>query len=357
MHLSTFDLRQILDAVSILNSDHQPETLPRRTFDSVKLLIPTDVISYEAFGSDKFYQGPLWFEPTANVSQPMLEAMEHYVSDHPIFLRVDLPNMRSSRRVSDNVTLPQFKKTIIYNEFFRHLGTNRQLSSALHISAELSITCSLCRFGSDYTARDCAVLDLLTPHLVNAFQAAHFVNRLNQEAENFIEAVASGVLGIMTVGTDMALVSESASARKLMDKYYRDSYGARLPTEIAEYINHHLSVIADGDFCFPPLPLKKVSKDDGLIIKLVFQSGLGRIILLLEEFSLHPLLSVANFGVTPREYEVLEWVGCGKTDPEIAHLLKISVRTVHKHLENIFTKLGVETRTAAASFIGGTPKI
>jgi DNA-binding CsgD family transcriptional regulator len=51
--------------------------------------------------------------------------------------------------------------------------------------------------------------------------------------------------------------------------------------------------------------------------------------------------------LTPREREVLCWLATGKTDPDIAALLGISVRTVHKHLEHIYVKLGVETRTAA----------
>ena len=51
--------------------------------------------------------------------------------------------------------------------------------------------------------------------------------------------------------------------------------------------------------------------------------------------------------ITPREYEVLSWVASGKTDADIAALLAISRRTVHKHLEHIYIKLGVETRTAA----------
>ncbi|SFL87931.1 helix-turn-helix transcriptional regulator [Variovorax sp. OV329] len=51
--------------------------------------------------------------------------------------------------------------------------------------------------------------------------------------------------------------------------------------------------------------------------------------------------------LTPREREVLRWLAAGKTDADIAWLLGISVRTVHKHLEHMYVKLGVETRTAA----------
>ncbi|MFC5521098.1 helix-turn-helix transcriptional regulator [Polaromonas jejuensis] len=52
-------------------------------------------------------------------------------------------------------------------------------------------------------------------------------------------------------------------------------------------------------------------------------------------------------GLTLREGEVMHWLACGKTDAEIAALLSISPRTVQKHLEHVYVKLGVETRTAA----------
>ncbi|AMO25582.1 hypothetical protein GCM10027034_11000 [Ramlibacter solisilvae] len=51
--------------------------------------------------------------------------------------------------------------------------------------------------------------------------------------------------------------------------------------------------------------------------------------------------------LTPRERDVMRWLSYGKTDADIAQLLSISPRTVHKHLEHIYVKLGVETRTAA----------
>lgn len=52
--------------------------------------------------------------------------------------------------------------------------------------------------------------------------------------------------------------------------------------------------------------------------------------------------------LTSRESEVLYWLACGKANKEISEILNISVRTVNKHLEQIFPKLGVENRTAAA---------
>lgn len=59
------------------------------------------------------------------------------------------------------------------------------------------------------------------------------------------------------------------------------------------------------------------------------------------------LPDVSPPGLTLREGEVMHWLACGKTDTEIAALLSISPRTVQKHLEHVYVKLGVETRTAA----------
>lgn len=63
-------------------------------------------------------------------------------------------------------------------------------------------------------------------------------------------------------------------------------------------------------------------------------------------------------GLTEREAEVLGWVARGKTNREISAILVVSPHTVRKHLEHIFEKLAVHTRTAAAAHIrhnGDTP--
>ena len=56
----------------------------------------------------------------------------------------------------------------------------------------------------------------------------------------------------------------------------------------------------------------------------------------------------ATLNLTGRESEVLYWLSNGKTNKEIAQILDIGPRTVNKHLEQVFAKLGVENRTTAA---------
>ncbi|HVD52621.1 MAG TPA: LuxR C-terminal-related transcriptional regulator, partial [Propionibacteriaceae bacterium] len=53
---------------------------------------------------------------------------------------------------------------------------------------------------------------------------------------------------------------------------------------------------------------------------------------------------------TEREIEVLRLVAAGRSNPDIAHALVLSPKTVERHLSNIFTKLDVPSRTAAAAY-------
>jgi DNA-binding CsgD family transcriptional regulator len=62
---------------------------------------------------------------------------------------------------------------------------------------------------------------------------------------------------------------------------------------------------------------------------------------------------LADAALTPRETEVLSWLAKGKTNRDIGEIIGMSPRTVNKHLEHIFEKLGVETRSAAAALASG----
>src|SRR5204863_427907 len=61
-------------------------------------------------------------------------------------------------------------------------------------------------------------------------------------------------------------------------------------------------------------------------------------------------VAAETYGLTQRELEVLRLVAAGKSNREIAEELVISAHTVARHLQNIFAKLGLSSRTAASAF-------
>lgn len=85
-----------------------------------------------------------------------------------------------------------------------------------------------------------------------------------------------------------------------------------------------------------------------LVVDLVVDHGRGvHLLTLVEEAMAAPMSTLQNLRLTERETEVLAWVAQGKTNGEIGLILGASGRTVQKHLEHVFRKLGVESRTAA----------
>lgn len=91
-----------------------------------------------------------------------------------------------------------------------------------------------------------------------------------------------------------------------------------------------------------------------LVARHMGQSGFSESMLLLHVVPVQAPNSARQPDVplTPRETEVLSWLAKGKTNRDIADILGMSHRTVNKHLEHIFEKLGVETRSAATAIAG-----
>ncbi|MBV9007240.1 MAG: helix-turn-helix transcriptional regulator, partial [Solirubrobacterales bacterium] len=68
--------------------------------------------------------------------------------------------------------------------------------------------------------------------------------------------------------------------------------------------------------------------------------------------------SAARAALTAREREVLDLVATGATNAAVAEVLVVSPATVKKHLDNIYAKLGVSSRTAAANRVrAGAPSV
>lgn len=119
--------------------------------------------------------------------------------------------------------------------------------------------------------------------------------------------------------------------------------GLKLPIPILEQIK---SKVKRDNFSFP-----KSQSDHHYNGKTVPCSLADEQMLLIqkssEEWDLAALKN--SFGLTAREVEILMWVSRGKTNKEVGLILDTSPRTVNKHLEHIFEKLGVPTRTAAVA--------
>ena len=105
-----------------------------------------------------------------------------------------------------------------------------------------------------------------------------------------------------------------------------------------------------GESGIPATPLMRRRGDRALYVSWLGRSGHAALLLMREEDPAYAQQVLArDFALSDREAEVLVWVAYGKTNADIADILGMSPRTVNKHLEHIFLKMGVETRGAATA--------
>ena len=194
--------------------------------------------------------------------------------------------------------------------------------------------------GIDYVTKP------IRPPEVLARIAAHMHGaRQMSLARNALDA--SGQATVAVKPGSGTLVWQTPLARRLL----ADFLGAdtdRAPRQLLQWIDAAAATRNDGR---APLPLSLAAGDRRLIFNLHEQTPDGEWLLGLREESDRASIDalMPAFGLTAREAEVLYWVSKGKTNRDVGDILGLSPRTVHKHLEHVFAKLGVETRTAAAT--------
>lgn len=201
--------------------------------------------------------------------------------------------------------------------------------------------------GVDYVTkpiRPREVIARIATHVRGARQA--------RQARNALDAFGHAVMTVHV--TDGRVVWQTPLARELLQSLRAVSDDARLAAPLTDWLQAQAVLAATGRLAgsgSQPLLLAREGRrvsfslhestgDDEWLVVLTESDDRGAI----------EALALA-FGLTAREAEVLHWVTQGKTNRDIGAILDTSPRTVTKHLEHVFAKLGVETRTAAASMV------
>lgn len=234
----------------------------------------------------------------------------------------------SALKLSDFLTLTQLRKTRLYASWLG--GTERELSVPIPSPPWHTKTFLFHRGrgASDFTERDRQLLTLLQPHFARLWRAAETRRMLRAVLDCADSGSEHDARGVVILARDGRIAFASPAARRLLRNYLGEARGADLPPALADWLDSDSATFThvDGE-----RRLTARRQGDAL---------------LLEE--------TRDFlGLTPRESQILAWVARGKTNREVAELLWIAPTTVRKHLENVYAKLGVTTRTAAvARFLG-----
>ena len=202
-------------------------------------------------------------------------------------------------------------------------------------------------------ALDAGAVDYVTkpikPKEVLARMGVHLAGaRERRQARNALDAFGYATITVRT--TDGALLWQTPLARELLERYCA-TQAPLTPAPVLQWLAQCLGLVAQGQEP-PQLTLERGASH--LRFRLHQQTGDsdsgGDWLIVMREVSDLAVIEALglSFKLTAKEAQVLYWVVKGKTNKDIGDILGSSPMTVKKHLERIFVKLGVETRTAAA---------
>lgn len=190
--------------------------------------------------------------------------------------------------------------------------------------------------GIDYITKPINIDELIIrmrSHIHNAQLTMSARNALDTAGQYLFSCNANGEIqwatpqanqAFSTLSITLSSIEEALTKQisTLINAEVKSNKGVKIKVENNEYEIRYIGLAGDNEYLLRIMNVSSVSE---------------------------PQMLKKAFAITQRESEVLFWISKGKTNREIGIILTMSPRTVNKHLEQIFKKLGVENRTSAAA--------
>lgn len=367
--LTNADWQHLNDFLKSLYTPCSLEAFPAQVAAALLKIVRADTAGINGFSlTEKNLPHIVTFpDPSVGVAATAFAAQpENFFSD-PIATNYIQTRDGQALAISDFLSLIALHvQSPLYTEFLQPLGiedmmgiafelpselkTCQKLDSLHHRQEHLSLTIS--RDRRNFTERDRLVLNLIRPHLKQAYDtliAFHQVHHQLTQQQSATDQTA--LIALSTCGT-VQWITPKAGA--ILHRYFPPSKAPiALPDLLQQWVSRQLSMFSQvEEVCQVTRPLRLQLEGRQLAIRFSYCPKAEQLYLLLEEtepeqFSVE---SLQLLGLTKRESEVLFWVAKDKSPVEVAKLLGMSDRTVKKHLEHIYEKFGVQTRLSAVMY-------
>jgi len=279
-------------------------------------------------------------------------SFDAHFHEHPLVLYHSRTPGGATHRISDSLSTSQFQGTPLYNDYYRCVGIDHVMALPLYVDRRFLVSFVFNRKRRDFDERERDALDVLRPQLAALFGQVLSQERTRSLLSQLDSLAASGGWGTIEMDGERRVVHASEVTRERIQACWPDwkgGTGARLPEAVDRWLQERLEGTENlaGPAASGSLTVGRRGR--ALRVRLAPHPASGGDYLLFVSLAVEAEFpaSAAGAVLTPREREVLQWAGAGKTNVEIGTILDMSSRTVEKHFEHIFEKLGVETRVAA----------
>ena len=246
-----------------------------------------------------------------------------------------------------------FRNSALHAEYYRRIGINYVMALPLRIDSANVISVVFNRSHADFKDHERIVLDAVRQPLAAIYRNLVVCEEAGIGLKCISQLAADGGWQMMRVTLGGRILDASPAALRLLTRFFPE-HACGLPTSLPAALFAWFVRSRNWGLERPAInrgPQFTLSRLGGKLTMHFVpdpDSGAAGYLLMKAERVDLRTAHLAQLPLTEREREVLALVAAGKTNGEIATILAISARTVQKHLEHIFQKLSVETRTAAA---------
>ena len=342
--LSRADLGAALDFVREAGETSGSDAFREHVLRGLPRLVHSTMTSYNDISADG--DPLLLMDPPDAWSDARAQDFIRLAPTHPLIAHYARTHDPRTLKISDLMDRRAFRRTELYRDVYGPMGVEFQMAVTLPGPPGSVIGIALNRDRRDFAERDRQMLDLLRPHLAQLRRDAAL-----RDAERLLSSLVDRTLldhGRAAVAVERGQIAfASGGARELLVAYLPPpARPGELPAELAAWRRRERSrgldpsrdLVVDGPGGRLVAHLLAAPEPAGLDVILLEERGIAR-----ERRALMAL------GLSSRQAEVLELVALGRTNAQVAGDLHLSARTVQKHLENIYDRLGVRSRAAATA--------
>ncbi len=344
-------LRKLSEALLELHQGATLATLAEAFLRALRLLISADIYTVDIIDTHRLHGRYVTWP--ANIPGADTDVLNAHLHEHPSLRMITRPKEKPVAMWSDFTTLRQFRQKGLYHDFYRCSGTNYQIALAFPVDDEATVCVVFNRRLRNFTEDDRALLQILEPHLSQAYRDARA--RTEMEQAMALRGLVGCHDAVLVVTEEGDLIFGTESAIRLCQEWFGAFTGGAVSPPLRQWLatcgNGQSRMVRERD----PLRLEvECSGPTSWVaapgfLEATGRQCTGRVVRLHERRSGPSPERLQNLGLTRREAEVLAWIAQGKRNSEIAVILGSQPRTVSKHVEHLLKKLGVETRSSAAA--------
>src|ERR671920_1736647 len=265
------DLEASLWFLPALYAQRDLESFKRYILTTLRSIVPSESVIYVDPSVSVMVDNPAgasaWESEPAFSSPNLTEIVEihsSYIDENPLINHYQQTRDGQAVKITDFLTQREFRRLGLYNDLFRRVSIDQWMSIVLPHGPLAATAVSLGRSGKDFSERDRLVLNLLRPHLLQAYDNTVALTQVQQESVAMKQTMEKLDQAVVVLGKRGRLQWCTERAGRWISEYFGPAQDAgHLPDDLQRWVEHQRSALLDQrDIALPqhPLVIKRAGK-------------------------------------------------------------------------------------------------